>query len=78
MVSIPGGMWLMPVREFLRLAISGGSCILLALLPTGCGDRMNAASGQSHTSTYTITVTATATGPSGSALQHAKVTPEAG
>jgi hypothetical protein len=70
LLLIPAGMWRLRSARRMRLAIISGSCILLALLPTGCGDRVNTPSGQSHTSTYTITVTGTATGPSGSALQH--------
>ncbi len=45
-------------------------CIIVALLPTGCGDRVNTAEVSSHALTYTITVTGTATGPAGNALQH--------
>jgi sugar lactone lactonase YvrE len=70
LLLIPAGMWRFRSVRRIRLAILSGSCILLALLPTGCGDRVNIPSGQSHTSTYTMTVTGTATGPSGSALQH--------
>ncbi|HEX3571226.1 MAG TPA: Ig-like domain repeat protein [Acidobacteriaceae bacterium] len=70
LLLIPASMWRRARRTGFRLAILSGSCILLGLLPTGCGDRTNQAAGQSHTSTYTITVTGTATGPSGSALQH--------
>jgi hypothetical protein len=64
------GVWGLRRKRAIRLAILSGSCILLTLLPAGCGDRMNVSASQSHTSTYTITVTGTATGPSGSALQH--------
>jgi hypothetical protein len=64
------GMRRLRGKRAIRLAILSGSCILLTLLPAGCGDRMNMSASQSHTSTYTITVTGTATGPSGSALQH--------
>jgi len=67
---LPAGMLKLRRTRGERLAIHAASCILLALLPTGCGDRKNISSSQSHASTYTITVTGTATGPSGSALQH--------
>ena len=67
---LPAGMLKLRRTRGQRLAILAGSCILLALLPTGCGDRTNMSSSQSHASTYTITVTGTATGPSGNALQH--------
>jgi hypothetical protein len=70
LLLIPVGMWRLRSAQRIRLAIISGSCILLALLASGCGDRVNIPSGQSHTSTFTITVTGTATGPSGSALQH--------
>lgn len=67
---LPAGMWRLRRTGGVRLAIVAASCILLALLPTGCGDRKNMSSGQSHPSTYTITVTGTATGSSGGVLQH--------
>jgi hypothetical protein len=74
---LPGGLWRLRRTRGIRLAILSASCILLAMPPAGCGDRMNSSSSQSHTSTYTITVTGTATGPSGSSLQHsAEVTLE--
>jgi sugar lactone lactonase YvrE len=67
---VPAGMVRFRRTRSIRLAILTGTCILMALLPTGCGDRVNSPSGQSHTSTYHITVTGTATAPSGTAVQH--------
>ncbi|HEX9200403.1 MAG TPA: Ig-like domain repeat protein, partial [Acidobacteriaceae bacterium] len=54
----------------LRLAVTGGFCILFGSLVTGCGDRINSAAESSKAVTYTLTVTGTATGPAGIALQH--------
>jgi hypothetical protein len=46
------------------------SCILLAALATGCGDRVNTASESVNAKIYTLTVTGTAASPTGTALQH--------
>ncbi len=51
-------------------ALAAASCLLLATLATGCGNRISTASEFANAATYTLTVTATATGPAGSALQH--------
>jgi sugar lactone lactonase YvrE len=49
------------------------SCLLLATLATGCGNRINADNESIQSTTYTLTVTGTATGPTGSALQHSAI-----
>ncbi|MGA2897848.1 MAG: Ig-like domain repeat protein [Acidobacteriaceae bacterium] len=46
------------------------SCLLLATLATGCGNRINADNESIQSTTYTLTVTGTATGPTGNALVH--------
>ena len=46
------------------------SCILLATLATGCGNRISPDAESANSTTYTLTVTATATGP---ALQHTAI-----
>ena len=49
------------------------SCILLATLATGCGNRISPDAESANSTTYTLTVTGTATGPTGAALQHSAV-----
>jgi sugar lactone lactonase YvrE len=62
-------------HSLIVLIFVAASCILLATLATGCGNRINpdAESANSTTYTYTLTVTGTATGPTGAALQHSAV-----
>ncbi len=55
------------------LIFAAASCILLATLATGCGNRINADNESIQSTTYTLTVTGTATGPTGAALQHSAV-----
>ena len=61
------------LRSSLLLAFAAASCILLATLATGCGNRVNTASESVNANTYTLTVIGTATGPTGAALQHSAV-----
>jgi sugar lactone lactonase YvrE len=49
------------------------SCILLATLATGCGNRINPDNQSINSTSYTLTVTGTATGPTGNALQHSAI-----
>jgi sugar lactone lactonase YvrE len=58
-------------KIFLFMAVA--SCILLATLATGCGNRINADNSSVNSTTYTLTVTGTATGPTGNALQHSAI-----
>ena len=53
--------------------MAAASCILLATLATGCGNRINADNESIQSTTYTLTVTGTATGPTGNALVHSAV-----
>ena len=54
----------------LIFALAATSCILLATLATGCGDRVNTAPENVNEQTYTLTVTGTATSLAGTILQH--------
>jgi hypothetical protein len=60
-------------RKAIVVFMAAASCILLATLATGCGNRINADSESIQSTTYTLTVTGTATGPTGSALQHSAI-----
>jgi hypothetical protein len=60
-------------RKAALVIFFAASCILLATLTTGCGNRVNTASESANSTTYTLTVTGTATGPTGAALQHSAV-----
>ena len=55
------------------LIFAAASCILLATLATGCGNRINSDNESIQSTTYTLTVTGTATGPTGNALVHSAV-----
>jgi len=57
-------------RKAILLFMAVASCILLATLATGCGNRINPDAESANSTTYTLTVTGTATGPTGAALQH--------
>ena len=60
-----------PIRPSVSaLFLASLSCILLATLTTGCGNRVNTGLDSSSTKTYTLTVTGTATSPAGTAVQH--------
>jgi sugar lactone lactonase YvrE len=58
------------IRSMLIFALAATSCILLATLATGCGDRVNTAPENVNEQTYTLTVTGTATSLAGTILQH--------
>jgi hypothetical protein len=60
-------------RKALIVFFAAVSCILLATLATGCGNRISPEAESANSTTYTLTVTGTATGPAGSALQHSAV-----
>jgi sugar lactone lactonase YvrE len=60
-------------RKAVLLFMAATSCILLATLATGCGNRINPDNESISSTTYTLTVTGTATGPTGAALQHSAV-----
>jgi sugar lactone lactonase YvrE len=60
-------------RKAIVVFMAAASCILLATLATGCGNRINADNESIQSTTYTLTVTGTATGPTGSALQHSAI-----
>jgi sugar lactone lactonase YvrE len=60
-------------RTLIVLIFAAASCILLATLATGCGNRINADNQSINSTNYTLTVTGTATGPAGAALQHSAV-----
>ena len=49
------------------LIFAAASCILLATLATGCGNRINSDNESIQSTTYALTVTGTATGPTGMA-----------
>ena len=57
-------------RKAIVVFMAAASCILLATLATGCGNRINADNESIQSTTYTLTVTGTATGPTGNALVH--------
>jgi sugar lactone lactonase YvrE len=61
------------LRSSLLLAFAAASCILLATLATGCGNRINPDNASIQSTTYTLTVTGTATGPTGNELLHSAV-----
>jgi sugar lactone lactonase YvrE len=58
------------MRSAMIVVFAATSCILLAALATGCGDRVNTASESVNAKIYTLTVTGTAAIPTGTALQH--------
>ena len=60
-------------RKAIVVFMAAASCILLATLATGCGNRINADNESIQSTTYTLTVTGTATGPTGNALVHSAV-----
>jgi sugar lactone lactonase YvrE len=60
-------------RKTIAVFMAVTSCILLATLATGCGNRINPDSESANSTTYTLTVTGTATGPTGNALVHSAV-----
>jgi sugar lactone lactonase YvrE len=60
-------------RSLIVLIFAAASCILLATLTTGCGNRINPDAESANSTTYTLTVTGTATGPTGAALLHSAV-----
>jgi sugar lactone lactonase YvrE len=60
-------------RSLIVPIFAAASCILLATLATGCGNRISPDAESANSTTYTLTVTGTATGPTGSALQHSAV-----
>jgi sugar lactone lactonase YvrE len=57
-------------RKTIAVFMAVTSCILLATLATGCGNRINPDAESANSTTYTLTVTGTATGPTGNALVH--------
>ena len=57
-------------RKTIAVFMAVASCILLATLATGCGNRISPDAESANSTTYTLTVTATATGP---ALQHTAI-----
>ena len=61
------------MRSALGLIVAAGSCVLFAVLATGCGNRINTAAESVNAKTYTVTVTGTATSPAGTALVHSVV-----
>ncbi len=61
------------MRSGMLLAVATVSCVMLATLATGCGNRVNMAADSLTSKVYTLTVTGTATGPTGTALQHSAV-----
>jgi sugar lactone lactonase YvrE len=60
-------------RKALIVFFAAVSCILLATLATGCGNRISPDAESANSTTYTLTITGTATGPAGSALQHTAI-----
>lgn len=60
-------------RKAFLLFMAAVSCILLATLATGCGNRISPDAESANSTTYTLTVTGTSTGPAGSALQHTAI-----
>ena len=60
-------------RKALIVFFAAVSCILLATLATGCGNRISPDAESANSTTYTLTVTGTATGPAGAALQHTAI-----
>jgi hypothetical protein len=60
-------------RKTIPVFMAVTSCILLATLATGCGNRINPDAESANSTTYTLTVTGTATGPTGNALIHSAV-----
>ena len=58
------------IRSTLIFALAATSCVLLATLATGCGDRISTAPEDVNAKTYTLTVTGTATSLAGTMLQH--------
>jgi hypothetical protein len=60
-------------RKAIVVFMAAASCILLATLATGCGNRINPDNESANSTTYTLTVTGTATGPTGNALQHSAI-----
>jgi len=60
-------------RKALSVFFAAASCILLATLATGCGNRISPDAESANSTTYTLTVTGTATGPAGAALQHTAI-----
>jgi sugar lactone lactonase YvrE len=59
----------MRLRSMWIVVVASASCLLLAGLASGCGNRVNTASESVGATSYTLTVTGTATGSGGTAIQ---------
>jgi len=61
---------LLGLRRLGMMLVAGATCLVMATLVSGCGDRVNTSAESIGATSYTLTVTGTATSSAGTALVH--------